>query len=96
MTELILTSAQERPFKALVEAALHNEMRLLQASIRRTEKAIRSFEARYDLSSDTFLQQYENDNLPETLEFVEWIGEYRMLQRLREKVETLKGIHIAN
>jgi hypothetical protein len=43
-----------------------------------------------------FEEQYhhENDRIEETLDFMEWIGEYRLLQRLNEKAETLKGIHI--
>lgn len=96
MAELILTSSQQRPFKALVEAALQNEMRLLKASVRRTEKKLQAFEAEYKLTTAAFLQQYEANQLSETLAFIEWVGEYRMLQRLYEKMETLEGISIAN
>ena len=37
-------------------------------------------------------QRYENDELPESLEFAEWIGEYRLLSRLREKADAYRGI----
>lgn len=37
MTELTLISTNQRPLKPLVEAALANELRLLEAGIRRTE-----------------------------------------------------------
>jgi hypothetical protein len=30
------------------------------------------------------------------LEFAEWVGEYRLLERLREKVATLRGIEFAD
>lgn len=96
MTELTLISKRQRPLKPLVEAALANESRLLEAGIQRTEKRLRDFEAQYQMSTDEFLRCYENDELEETLEFAEWIGEYRMLERLCEKASTLREIEFAN
>ena len=96
MAALTLTTSRQRPLRALVEAALDNELRLLQAGIQRTERRLETFETRYGLSSQDFLRQYENDELPETLDFAEWVGEYRLLARLREKAVTLQEIQIAN
>jgi len=96
MTELILTSPQQRPLRPLVEAALNNELRIIQAGIRRTEQRLKIFESQHGLSSQEFLQRYENDEFAETLDFAEWVGEYRLLERLYEKAETLRGIHFAN
>ncbi len=96
MTVLTLTSTRRRPLRPLVEAALQNELRLLQAGIRRTEKRLQAFETEYALSSQEFLRRYENDELLETLEFTEWIGEQRLLERLREKAETLQEIRFAD
>jgi len=96
MTELILISPRKRQLKPLVEMALHNELRLLEAGIRRTRRKLHEFEARYDLPSAEFIHRYEQDELEETLEFAEWIGEYRLLERLREKADTLQGIQFAN
>jgi hypothetical protein len=39
------------------------------------------------MTSAEFLQRYENDELPETLELDEWIGEIKMLQRLQGKAD---------
>ena len=96
MTALTLTSPRQRPLRPLVEAAIQNELRLLQAGIRRTEGRILAFEARYALSSQEFLQRYEEDELPETLDYAEWIGEQRLLERLREKARTLEEIRFAD
>ena len=96
MSELTLVSAHQRPLKPLVEAALANELRLLEASIRRTEDRLHKFETTYELLTDEFIRRFENDELEETLELAEWIGEYRLLNRLREKAETLRGIKFAN
>ena len=96
MAALTLTSPRQRPLRPLIEAAIHNELRLLQTGIWRTEQRLETFERQHGLSSKEFLRRYENDELTETLEFAEWVGEYRLLERLREKVDTLQEIRFAN
>ncbi len=96
MTELTLVSKQSRPLRPLVEAALANELRLVHAAIRQTELRLQAFEARYGMTTEAFIQRFEDDELEETLEFVEWVGEYRLLGHLQEKAETFQGIEIEN
>ncbi len=96
MAELTLISPRQHQLKPLVEAALQNEVRLLEADIRRTEQRVQEFEAQYDLSSTESIRRYEQDDLEETLQFAEWIGEYRLLERLREKADILREIQFAN
>jgi hypothetical protein len=96
MAALTLTSPRQRPLRPLVEAAIHNELRLLQTGIRRTEQRLRAFETQYGLSSQEFLRRYEDDELPESLDFAEWVGECRLLERLREKADALQEIRFAN
>lgn len=96
MAELILVSPRQRLLRPLVEAALQNELRLLEAGIRRTQQRLSAFETRYGLSTAEFLRRYENDELQETLDLAEWAGEYRMLERLQSKATTLREIQFAN
>jgi hypothetical protein len=96
MSALTLTSPRQRSLKPLVEGAIRNEVRYLQSGIRRTEQRLRALEERYGFSSQEFLQRYEADELPETLEFAEWVGECRLLERLKEKAETLEEIGFAH
>jgi hypothetical protein len=96
MAELTLVSPSQRPIRPLVEGALQNELRLLEAGIRRSAQRLREFETRYGLSTIDFIQRYENDGLEETLEFAEWIGEYRLREHLLEKAEALRAIRFAD
>jgi hypothetical protein len=96
MNELVLVSTDDAPLKPVVEAALENEGRLLEAGIRRTELRLRQFEAAHHLTTSEFVRRFENDEIDEDLEFAEWIGEYRLLERLHQKVATLRGIRFAN
>ena len=96
MTDIRLISKSNREIKPLVESALANELRLLEAGIERTEQKIKEFENKYQITTQAFLDKYENDFFEETMDFDEWIGESRMLARLREKAATLRDIHFAN
>lgn len=87
MHQLPLLAAANRPLRSLVEAALTNELHLLAATIKRTEERLRTFENAHDMSSADFLVCYEGDELPETLDFTDWIGEYRLLNRRHEKTD---------
>jgi hypothetical protein len=73
MAELTLVSTRQHSLKPLVEAALANELRLLEAGIRRTEHRLHELEARYQLSTEEFVRRFEDDEFGETLEFAEWI-----------------------
>jgi hypothetical protein len=79
-----------------VEAALANELRLLETGIRQTEERLKEFEKKYQMLTEDFLSRYENDEFEETMDFVEWIGESRLLKCLREKAETIRDIQFAN
>lgn len=96
MSELVLKSQNKRALRPIVEAAIHNELRLLQAGIHRTERRLKAFETKYGMDSAEFIRRYESDELEESLEFGEWIGEHRLLNRLREKASTLQSINIAD
>ena len=96
MTNIRLVSKGKRQVKPLVEAALANEVRLLEAGIRQAEKRVQEFENKYQMLTQEFISRYENDETEETMDFAEWIGEFRLLERLREKAETLRGIRFEN
>ena len=96
MAELTLVSPSQHPLQPLVEGALQNELRLLEAGIRRSAQRLQELEDRYGLATADFLQRYENDALEETLEFAEWIGEYRLRERLLEKADVLRAIRFVD
>ena len=96
MAKLTLISTRDHPLQPLVEAALANELRSLEAGIQRTEQRLKEFEHEHRMTTAAFVARYEDDELPETLEFAEWIGEYRLFMRLRDKAEMVREIRFAN
>jgi hypothetical protein len=96
MTKLTLVSNRQGHLRPLIEAALANELRLLEAGIRRTEQRLYEFETKYQMATEEFVHRFQADELRETLEFAEWIGEYRLHERLQEKAATLREIEFEN
>ncbi|MCB0160105.1 MAG: hypothetical protein KDD83_18360 [Caldilineaceae bacterium] len=96
MTEVTLISPSDRPLQPLIEAALMNEVRLLEAGMRQTQRRLRDFEAQFSMATADFVRRYAADELEETLDTIEWLGEYRMAQTIQEKLDTLKGIRFAH
>jgi len=96
MTDIRLISNRKGELKPLVEAALANELRLLEAGIGQAEKRLQEFEKKYQMATQEFISRYENDDMEEIMDFAEWIGEFRLLERLKEKAETLRDIRFAN
>lgn len=96
MAELLLISPSQHPIQPLVEGALRNELRLLEAGIRRSAQRLQEFEARHGLSTADFLHRYEEHALEETLACAEWIGECRLQERLLEKADAVRAIRFAD
>jgi len=96
MHELKLVSKAEHVLKPIVEAALENELRLIEAGIRQTEQHLKKFEEKYQLNTRDFVTNYENDQFEESMDFIEWIGEFKLLKRLIEKADTLRNISFEN
>ncbi|MCD6295883.1 MAG: hypothetical protein J7M30_01880 [Deltaproteobacteria bacterium] len=96
MGDLRLVSTHKCQLKPLMEGSLFNELRLLEVGIRRTEQKLLEFEEKYHLATQEFISRYENDEMEETTNVDEWIGEFRLLTRLREKADVLRGIRFAN
>jgi hypothetical protein len=96
VTTLTITMEHDVGAKALVRAALDNEVRLLEAAIRRTKSRICSFEERFETGTADFLAKYEAGDVQETLEDDEWIGEYRTMERLQDSRNALREARLAD
>jgi hypothetical protein len=93
MSQVKLVSRSDFPLRPLVESALRSEMRMLEIGLKRTEERLQTFEDRFGMNSDEFYRRL-NDELEETLDFIEWVGEYKTLSLLREKYQILKDVEI--
>jgi hypothetical protein len=96
MNTLTIRSDTQHQIKPLIEAAIENELRLLEAGFRKAKNRMEAYEGRYRLSTADFIEKYENDELAEIDDFENWIGELRLFNRLNEKIRALRGIRFEN
>ncbi|MFB2935679.1 hypothetical protein ACE1B6_10535 [Aerosakkonemataceae cyanobacterium BLCC-F154] len=96
MAELKIICEYPDSLKQFIEEALLQRIASLKDGIQRTEERINEFESKYQMSTAEFLRRYENDEIQETLEIDEWIGESLMLKGLQKDLDTLRGIKFVN
>ena len=96
MNQVTLISTRQRSLQPLVEAAFSHELRLLEAAIQQTERRLKSFEDRHGMKSAEFVRRYEDDEFDETLDYADWIGELRLLNRLQEKADAHREIQFVH
>ena len=89
MSQVIVSSSEERTLKPLVEAAIRSQLRELELGIQRTQARLRDFESRYHMPTEEFHRRLTEDELEETLEFIEWEGERKLLSALEEDRQVL-------
>ena len=77
-------------------AAQNHKLHMLDDAENRSKKKLRAFEKKHRMSTEEFMRRYEQDGIQETLEFAEWVGESRLLARLKEKADMLREVHFAN
>jgi len=95
MAELAIKADNVDVVKSEIISAFNTQKRIIKTSIQRTLSNIRGFENKYDFTTDELLKQERNGTLnDDNLEFIEWIGETKMLKWLEEELELLEQINI--
>lgn len=97
MTELTIKSDQPEAVKSELQSALDSQRRMVKDSIKRTHSNLTVFEQRYGFSTSDLLHKESDGTLKDdNLEWIEWIGETRMLDRLQSELDLLDDIQICS
>ena len=86
MTEVIVKSGNkttQKVARAILREALDRQRRLMQAALLRTQENLRQFETRYQMESACFFALYQSGKLDDRNDYVDWAGEYQILQNIR-------------
>jgi len=76
----------------LLTRVLNTEYKRLQLELKITEERIKRFEDKYSMSSSEFIERYTRGELGDKEEYMEWYGELKFLERIRNELEELKNI----
>lgn len=91
-TDLILELTSQGDSR-VVGRAIASYAQTLSRSIERTQRRLHEFEARYQTSTDYFLEQMTAEDLEGgDLEYVEWAGEAKLLQGLTAELVVLEHV----
>jgi hypothetical protein len=78
----------------LVQSAIESEMTKLELGLERARKRLAPFEQKYGVSSEHFISAMAAEDLEGgDDEYVHWAGEYKLMQRLEEKLRQLREIN---
>lgn len=74
--------------RQLVRSAVDSEIAKLQLALEMAQKRLLPFEEKYGVSSAYFANEMSAEDMTGgDDEYVRWAGEYRLMERLREKLQ---------
>jgi hypothetical protein len=78
---------------SLVRAAVESETRRLELALDAAQRRLAHFEEKYSIPSDRFIVEIAAEDLEGgDDEYVQWAGDYRLMQRLQAKVTRIQEI----
>ena len=76
---------------SIVKESLRRELALSEAKVNLIREEIKEFEKRYEMSSEDFLDKFEQGELGDAQDFFEWWGLMRGLKKIEEQIGRIKG-----
>lgn len=96
MTELVIKSDNKEQISSLVKNALEREKKVISSSIEISQKKLKDFEKKYQLSTADFFAKYQKGEMGDGTDIIDWAGEYKMLLKLEDDLKKLEDIIIAS
>ena len=94
LQEITIQTPNAKRLKPLIQSALQFQLDDVEKGVRLTLERLKSFETQYHMSTAEFLRRFKPGDLEETLDFIEWQGETKMLALLEEKRDALKDARL--
>ncbi len=77
----------------VIRNAIDKEIARLEKGSELALARLKAFEDKYQVSSADFAERFTAEDLPgQDLEYIEWMGEYRLFQQLAEDLSLLKSL----
>lgn len=94
LEQITVQTPDAKKLKPLLKSAIQNQLDDIEHGIQLTRVRLESFEKQYNMSTAEFLRRFKPGDLEETLDFIEWQGETKMLALLEEKRTAFKEAQI--
>ncbi len=77
----------------MIRSAIEGEIARLELALKLARERLASFEQKYGVTSEYFFSEMAAEDLEGgDDEYVRWAGEYKLMQRLQEKLQRLREI----
>ena len=77
----------------LIQSAIESEIVKLELALKIAKGRLALFEEKYGVSTDYFIAQMTAEDLEgKDEEYVHWAGEYKLMQRLQDKLQKLQAV----
>ncbi|CAN2041416.1 conserved hypothetical protein [Candidatus Magnetomoraceae bacterium gMMP-15] len=77
--------------ESLIKSAVYSEIKRLEIGLDKTDREIRKFENKYQISSDIFVKEYAAEDLDGgDDEYVSWMGEIKIRRKIAGELSKLK------
>lgn len=97
MTQILVKSDHISSITPLIRAAIKTQLSVIATGIRRTRERLSDFEHKYGFSTEALLKKEHDGTLnDDELDIIEWLGEWRMLERLQDEHKELEEIEICS
>ena len=92
--QVTIQTTNAKRLRPLLKSAIQSQLDDLEYGIQLTRARLEAFEKQYKMSTAEFLHRFTPDDLGETLDFIEWQGETKMLALLEEKKVAFKEAQV--
>jgi hypothetical protein len=90
LQQITVQTSNAKRLKPLLKSAIQNQLDDIEHGIKLTRAKLKAFEKQFGMSTAEFLRRFKPGDLDETLDFIEWQGETKMLALLEEKKAAYK------
>jgi len=91
-----LRSNHPSSIKEMIQSDFAKRLQSLELGLQKTQTRLEQFEAKYQWSTETFINLFTSDQLQHNFDFDEWLGEAWMLTKLQQKIAIVKEIEFVS
>ena len=94
LQQIKIQTQDAKRLKPLLKSAIRSQLDDIEHGIHLTRNRLAAFEKQYGMSTAEFLRRFKPGEMEETLDFLDWQGETRMLALLEEKHAAFKDAQV--
>jgi len=92
--QITIQTTDAKRLKPLIKSAIQIQLDDIEHGIHLTRARLEVFEKQYGMNTKDFLRRFKPGELEETLDFIDWQGETKMLALLEDKKVAYKEAQV--